>query len=217
MEIIWYGHSCFRIKDRDATIVTDPFSGEIGLEEPRIKADVVTISHSHPGHSNTRVVPRAAYVIDGPGEYEVGGVFITGLATYHDAKKGSETGRNTIFAFELDGMTVCHLGDLGHLPTQATTEALGEISVLLVPVGGGSLRASQAAELVGALEPRIVIPMHYRLDGLKFALDPVSKFLKEMGTGPVEPIESLKIGAKDLPESTQVVLLQPRFKGKADE
>lgn len=211
MDITWYGHACFRIKDRTATIVTDPFDKSIGLSVPSLRAEVVTVSHDHPGHSNTKAVKGDPFVIDGPGEYEISGAFITGISTYHDARNGKDRGKNTVFILELEDLTVCHLGDLGHLPTQSQVEAIGDISVLLIPVGGVStLKVSQVAEAISLLDPSIVVPMHYRLPGLAFKLDPVDKFLKELGLTAVEEQDMLKVSKGSLPEETQVVLLTPK-------
>ena len=211
MDIIWYGHACFRIKDRTATIITDPFDKSIGLSPSGLKGDIVTVSHGHPGHANVKAVKGGPFVIDGPGEYEVNNVFITGIRSFHDDGSGREWGKNTIFIFEMDGLRVCHLGDLGHIPNQSQVEALGDISVLLIPVGGGtSLKASQATEVVSLLEPGIVVPMHYMLAGLTYKLDPVSKFLRELGVTAVEEQDALKVSASSLPEETLVVLLRPK-------
>jgi len=208
MEITWYGHACFRLRDRNATIITDPYGPGIGYTLPRVRADIVTISHAHPGHSYVAGVKGKPRVFDGPGEYEVSGVFITGIPTYHDKKKGAERGKNTAFLFEFNGLSVCHLGDLGHIPTQSQVEALSQVDVLLIPVGGVStINAAQAAEVVSLLEPRVVIPMHYKTKALNVKLAPLSKFLKAMGLGKLPEQDSLKITASTLPEETQVVLL----------
>lgn len=212
MDILWYGHACFRIKDRTATIITDPFDKSIGLSPVGLKGDIVTVSHAHPGHANVKAVKGNPFVIDGPGEYEISGVFITGISSYHDTRSGREYGKNTIFVFEMDGLRICHLGDLGHIPSQSQVEAIGDIHVLLLPVGGGaSLKASQATEVVSLLEPSIVVPMHYRLSGLAMKLDPVSKFLKELGIASAEEQDMLKVSVSTLPEETQVVLLRPKL------
>jgi len=163
MDITWYGHSCFRLSDRGVVIVTDPPSDELGYQRPRIRANVVTISHEHPGHNNRIGFRGGPRFFDGPGEYEVGGVFITGIATYHDGRRGASRGRNTVFVFDFGGLTVCHLGDLGHVLSQSQAEALSEVDVLLIPVGGlHTLDATKAAEVISLVEPRIVIPMHYK-------------------------------------------------------
>ena len=208
MEITWYGQSCFRLRDRLATVITDPYDKSIGYILPRMRADIVTVSHGHPDHNYVRGVKGEPKIIDGPGEYEVRGVFITGIPTFHDRKKGVSRGRKTVFLFDFEGLTVCHLGDLGHVPTRSQVEALSDIDVLLIPVGSVStINAAQAAEVISLLEPRLVIPMHYKTRVLKVKLDPVSKFLKEMGLSNLATQERLKVTKSTLPEETQVLLL----------
>ena len=211
MDITWYGHSCFRLGERGMVVVTDPFGDEMGYSRPRIRADVVTISHEHPGHNNRVGFRGGPRFFDGPGEYEVKGVFITGVATYHDGRRGAVRGRNTVFVFEFDGVTVCHLGDLGHVPTQSQLEALSDVDVLLIPVGGlHTLSVPRAAEVISLIEPRLVIPMHYKTPVEKARLQKVDKFLKEMGLAPTPPRPELRVTKSSLPEGTQVVLLDYR-------
>lgn len=208
MEITWYGQSCFRLRDRLATVITDPYDKGIGYTLPRVRADIVTVSHDHPDHNYVKGIKGQPKIIVGPGEYEVRGVFITGVPTFHDRKKGASRGRNTVFLFDFDGLTVCHLGDLGHVPTQSQVEALSDIDVLLIPVGSVStINAAQAAEVISLLEPRLVIPMHYKTKALEVKLDSVSKFLKEMGLSKLATQESLKLTKSGLPDETQVMLL----------
>jgi L-ascorbate metabolism protein UlaG (beta-lactamase superfamily) len=194
-----------------ATVVVDPFDNKsIGYFPLRLKADIVAISHEAPGHNNTDAVRGAEHVIRGPGEYEIGGVFITGVQTDSPgpSKKGKEPLRNTLYVFDYEGLTVAHLGDLSEVPTQAEIEALGTVNVALVPVGaGGALGAAKAAEVVSLLEPNIVIPMHYSTPDVKLSLDPLSKFLKEMGVGKLESQASLKVTTSSLPEETRVTVL----------
>lgn len=209
MEITWYGMSCFRITERKcATIVTDPYAADMGLGELKLKADVVTISHDAPGHNFTQVVSGVEHTLNGPGEYEIGSVFITGVPTK------SRNGRfnNIIYVFDYNGLTVAHLGDIGDVPSQKQIEDLELVNVLLVPVGAGtSLNAAKAAELVSMIEPNIVIPMHYELPGLKPKLDPLEKFLKEMGATDAKRESSFKATSADsLPEETEVVVLVPK-------
>jgi L-ascorbate metabolism protein UlaG (beta-lactamase superfamily) len=212
MEITWYGHSCFRLTERNlATVVTDPFDNKtIGYFPLKLKADIVTVSHDAPGHNNTETVKGSSHVITGPGEFEIGGVFITGVQTDGGgpSKKAKDQTRNTLYVFDYDGLTVAHLGDLKQLPPQTEIEALGTVNVALVPVGGGGgLNAAKAAEVISLLEPNIVIPMHYATSDVKLPLDPLNKFLKEMGLGKQESQPSLKVSRSGLPEETHVIIL----------
>lgn len=212
MEIAWHGYSCFRLTERNsASIVTDPFNKSIGLASPRLKADVVTISHDAPGHSNSNNV-KGARTITGPGEYEIGGAFITGVNTSSNKQEeNSETSPNTAYVIDYDSASVCHLGDMNAIPSQTQIEALGTVDVLLVPVGGGKgLNAAQAAEIISLIEPSIVVPMHYRVGKVKVKLDPLSRFLKEMGLGKVNSEPNLKVIRSGLPEETQVRVLEPK-------
>ena len=208
MDITWFGHSCFRLSDRGVTVVTDPPGDDMGYDRPRIRADVVTISHEHPGHNNRIGFRGGPKFFDGPGEYEVKGVFITGIATYHDTRSGASRGRNTVFLFEFDGVTICHLGDLGHVPTQAQVEALSSVDVLLIPVGGlHTIDPSKASEVISLIEPLLVVPMHYKTRVEKAKLQTVNKFLKEMGLSPMPAQPELKVTKSSLPSETQIVVL----------
>ncbi len=213
MEITWYGHSCFRLTERNfAAVVTDPFdSKSIGYGPLKLKADIVTVSHDAPGHNFTDGVKGFSHTIDGPGEFEIGGVFITGVQTdsgSNNHKKKKDAARNTLYVFDYDGITVAHLGDLQQVPSQAEIEALGTVNVALVPVGGGGgLNAAKAAEVVSLLEPNLVVPMHYSTPAVKVSLESLNKFLKEMGLGKTEAQPSLKVTRSGLPEETRVVVL----------
>jgi L-ascorbate metabolism protein UlaG (beta-lactamase superfamily) len=214
MEITWYGHSCFRLTERGlATVVTDPFdSRAVGYEPLKLKGDIVTVSHNTPGHNFISAVKGDAHLIDGPGEFEIGGVFITGIQTNGHAKKEVEEIRNTLYLLDFNGINVLHLGDLNRIPTQTEVEAFGPVHVALVPVGaGGSLTANKATEIISLLEPNIVIPMHYATPATGttvLQLEPLSKFLKEMGLGSVETVSSLKVpNVGSLPDETKVVVL----------
>jgi L-ascorbate metabolism protein UlaG (beta-lactamase superfamily) len=209
MEITWYGHSCFRLAERGVAIVTDPYSDSLGYARPRIRADVVTISHDHPGHNQRIGFRGGPRFFDSPGEYEVKDVFITGIAAYHDGKHGSVRGRNLIFLLDFGGLTVCHLGDLGHIPDQKQVEALSDVDVLLVPVGGvHTLDAPKAAEVISLVEPEIVIPMHYKTPLEKAKLEGLDKFFKEMGLAPASPQPVFAVTKSSLPDETQVVVLE---------
>jgi L-ascorbate metabolism protein UlaG (beta-lactamase superfamily) len=210
MEIVWYGHSCFRFIERGmAAVVTDPFDSEvIGYEPLKLRADIVTVSHEAPGHNFVSAVKGAMHKLTGPGEFEIGGVFITGVQTDTNNKKNADRPRNTLFLFDFDGLTIAHLGDLSQVPSQSEVEALGTVNVALVPVGSGNgLNAAKAAEVISLLEPNIVIPMHYANQAGKLELDPLSKFLKEMGLTTHETVPGLKITRSGLPDETKVIVL----------
>jgi len=212
MEITWYGLSCFRLAERGlATVVADPYDHLVaGYEALKLRADIVTISHDAPGHNYTGAVKGKNHVITGPGEFEIGDVFITGVQTNGHGKRTSDEPRNTLYVFDYQGVNVAHLGDLRRVPSQTEIEALGNVHVALVPVGGGGgLNAAKAVEVISLLEPGIVIPMHYATTTGSLKLAPVSKFLKEMGLGDIEPQPSLKVTRSSIPEETRVVVLSP--------
>ena len=210
MEITWYGHSCFRLAERGmATVVCDPFDFEtVGYSPLKLKADIVTSSHDAPGHNCLSAVKGYSHAITGPGEFEIGSVFITGVQMDGQGKKAEEKPRNTLFVFDYMGITVAHLGDMRSVPPQNEIETLGTVNIVLVPVGGGSgLNAAKAAEIVSLLEPNIVIPMHYSTPATKVLLDPLNKFLKEMGMHEAETVPSLKVTKTSLPDETKLVVL----------
>jgi L-ascorbate metabolism protein UlaG (beta-lactamase superfamily) len=211
MDITWYGHSCFRISERgQVAVVTDPYGDELGLPSLKVKGDIVTVSHRKPGHDNVEAVKGETYILSGPGEYEIGGVFVYGIGmNYVDEGVVQE---NVAYLIQYGNLSVLHLGDLAHIPEQSTIEALGAVHVALVPVGGGnSLRANLAAEVIALIEPNYIVPMHYALPGLNVELDPVDKFLKEMGVSKVQEEDILKVSASALPEQPQVVVLRPQI------
>lgn len=211
MDITWYGHSCFKIIERGKlSVITDPYSDTIGLPVPKLKADVVTISHDSPGHNFLESVKGYSYALAGPGEYEIGGVFISGIALHYTDENNARP--NVAYLVNYDSLTVLHLGDLAHIPAQSTIQDLGEVNVLLVPVGGGNgLRAAQAAEVIALIEPNYIVPMHYELPGLALPLDSVEKFLKTMGVSKVIEDDLLRLTAGTLPEQPQVVVLRPQL------
>lgn len=214
MEIVWYGHSCFRLSERRlASVVTDPYDHtQVGFGPLNLKADIVTVSHDAPGHNYVKAVRGKPRLIRGPGEYEIGGVFIIGVRTNGKRRKPDEP-QNTLYVLEFNGVYVAHLGDIRRVPSQAEVEALGTVHVALVPVGGGGgLNASKAAEVISLLEPGIVIPMHYAHPAARVRLDPLQKFLKEMGISkPPAPQEKLVVSQSSIPTETRVVVLEPRL------
>ena len=202
------GHSCFRIKGNQAVIITDPFPPDLGYSLGKQTASIVTVSHQHPSHSYIDEINGEPRIITGPGEYEISGVLIIGIATFHDSVRGQTRGKNTVYLMEIDGISICHLGDLGHVLSSDQVEELGDIDVLLLPVGGVStINAAMAAEVIRQVEPKAVIPMHYKTPSLKRELDPVDDFLREMGVGQIEPRNKLSVSRTNLPPSTQVFLL----------
>lgn len=217
MEITYLGHACFRLKGRLGTVITDPYEAKVGWSLPNVSADVITVSHNHFDHNNVKAVRNTArrdhpFIIDAAGEYEVGGISVFGVNSYHDSEEGTHRGSNLIFNIFFDELRVCHLGDLGTLPTPEQFESIGGVDVLLCPVGGQTtIDAAQATQIIRKLEPSIVIPMHYRTDKHDQAifgqLDGVEKFFKEMGVTPVAQ-DKLFLESAKLPEETQVVWLQ---------
>lgn len=209
MEIVWYGLSCFRMSERRmATVVTDPYDKSLGLPELKLKADVVTVSHDAPGHNNVKAVKGKRRVISGPGEYEIGDVFIMGIPMAPKTNKDENARINMIYVYDYHGLTVAHLGDLAYVPSQSQIEHLGAVDIAMVPVGGGkALTPSQAAEVISLIEPSIVIPMQYKTDSVTLKLGKVDRFLSEMGITKQEPLPELKVSKSSLSPETQVVLL----------
>lgn len=208
MEITWLGHSCFRLRSREGVVLTDPCPPSSGYSIGKPTADIVLISHDHPNHSYRKAVGGTPVFIAAPGEYEIAGIFIAGIPTYHDGQSGALRGKNTTYVIEMDDVRLCHLGDLGHIPTPEQVEEMSGVDVLLVPVGGhNTIDASAAAEVVSILEPRVVIPMHYKTDKETASLEPLQKFLKEMGVASVEPMPKVALTRNSLPLEMQVTVL----------
>lgn len=206
------GHASFLIKSKDISIVTDPFDPQkVGFPFPKIEVDIVTISHDHSDHNNLVGVSGSPKAILGPGEYEIKGAVIFGIESDHDAKGGKERGQNTIYLFELEDLKLAHLGDLGRKLNAGEVEALGDVDVLFIPVGGVyTIDAETAAEVVTQLEPKIVIPMHYQTPDLKLSkdLETVESFLEEMGAKDVRREKKFKVAKSSLPDETQVIVLE---------
>jgi L-ascorbate metabolism protein UlaG (beta-lactamase superfamily) len=208
LDINWLGHSCFRIKGKEGSVITDPCNPASGYSLSKLKADIVTLSHNHPGHSYIEAVEPGFREINGPGEYEFKSIFISGLSTFHDNEKGNLRGKNTVFIMEIDGVTLCHLGDIGHSPVPDLEEELGDIGVLFIPVGGlNTIDSNIAAEIVRSLAPKIVIPMHYKTPVVTRDLEPVDKFLKKLGVKDIVSQPKLVVNRSTLPLNSQVVIL----------
>lgn len=205
MEIIWLGHCCFRIRAKEATVVTDPCDKSTGYTIGRPTADLVTVSVDDKAHNYVDGVAGSPRVIAGAGEFEVVGTSIVGVATPRD--KEHKTG-NVAYVIELEELRIGHLGAIGAIPTSEQVEEMGAVDILLVPVGGGdSLDGPPAAATIALIEPRLVIPMHYKTDAEKSALDPLDRFLKEMGAKNPETHAKIAVTRSSLPEETQVLVL----------
>jgi len=197
-----------KIGSDNITLTTDPFNEKTGLKPPNFETDIITVSHDHYDHNNTKSLRGDKFIIDSAGEYDVKGILIYGVESYHDEVEGKERGKNIIFRIEMDNISITHLGDLGHKLNSKQLEILTGTDILLIPVGGKyTLDAKKAVEVTSQIEPRIVIPMHYKTPNLTFNIDGVDKFIKEIGIKPTEE-EKLKISKRDLPqEDMELVIL----------
>lgn len=211
MVITWYGQSCFKIQSGETVVFTDPFDKEIGLTPPRGQANIVTVSHEHYDHNNSEALSGNPLVVKGPGEYESLGVEIKGVFSFHDDKEGKERGVSTIYTIEIEGIKICHLGDLGQSKlTAEQVEEIDGVDILMIPVGGTyTIDGETAVDIINQIEPRIVIPMHYKIPGLSVKMDGVETFLKEMGVAKRDVVDKLTLKKKDLPEEDmQVVVMR---------
>ena len=214
MENSWLGHSCFQLRGKNVTLITDPFSPQPGHSLGKVSASIVTVSHNHPGHNYVMGIGGNPRVVRGPGEYEISDVLITGVASYHDSKRGQERGRNTIYVIHMDDLVICHLGDLGHTLQEEQLEEVADADILLIPIGGqNTINAAQAAEVISQVEPHIAIPMHYHPsapEGVRDSLSPLDKFCREMGVEMMNTQSKLIVTRSTLPAETQVVILTQR-------
>jgi L-ascorbate metabolism protein UlaG (beta-lactamase superfamily) len=210
MIVSYLGHACFKLRGKKTTLVTDPYDQSVfGKLMPKTKADIVTISHAHHDHSYTGRIIGNPFIIRGPGEYEIKGVEILGIPSFHDKKQGSERGTNTIYIYRMDGLKLCHLGDLGQKLTDKQIEKLDSVDVLMIPVGGVyTIDAKEAVSVIEQLEPAIVIPMHFKTKDLTFKLDPLDKFLEEVGLKDLKAEKSLTVSASSLPEEREIIWLK---------
>jgi len=213
MEISYLGHSSFRIKGGKATLITDPYDdSQLGMKIAKVEADIITVSHQHSDHNAVNLIKGNPFIIWEPGEYEIKGVSILGYPSFHDSQKGQERGENTIYLIEMDGLRICHLGDLGEDLNEEKLEEIGAVDILMIPVGGYyTIEPKRAAELVTKIEPLIVLPMHFKrekMGGSLAKLTKVEDFLKEMAVAKTSPLPKLLISKDKLPEERQVVLLE---------
>ncbi|MBI2669838.1 MAG: MBL fold metallo-hydrolase [Candidatus Yanofskybacteria bacterium] len=210
MTISWYGQACFRLESKGVSVLIDPFSKEIGLRPPRLNDQIFLVTHEHYDHNNVKEVPPESFVIHGPGEYEKSGVYVEGISSYHDNVQGTQRGLNTIYMIRAEDMRLCHLGDLGQAKlNDEQIEQIGDVDILFIPVGGKyTIDGKEAVEVIKQIEPKIIVPMHYKITGLNIDVDGPQKFFKEIGIKP-EEVESYRIAAKNLPtEEMKLVMFK---------
>ena len=212
MDIKYLGHASFFIKSKDARVITDPYDSSIGIKFPKMEADIVTVSHPHGDHNNVAGVTGNPLVLDWPGEFEKNGVRMFAYKSYHDKQKGAERGENILFKFEIEGMSILHCGDLGFVPDNGFLEEIGEVNILMVPVGGFyTIDPDEAIALIKKIEPNMVIPMHYNNEGLKQEtfgkLASLNDFLAKIGVTENVPVPKLTVKKDDFGEEMKVVTM----------
>ncbi len=212
MVITWYGQACFKIQSGDTVVAIDPFGKEIGLTSPRFRADVALVTHAHPDHANTNSLGGGPFIISGPGEYEVKGVNVIGIETFHDSSSGAMRGKNTLYVIDMEEIRLLHMGDFGESELRTETlDAVGDVDIVMIPVGGTyTIDGKAAAKIVRQIEPAYAIPIHFRIPGLALALEPADAFLKEMGAAGNSPQEKLVIRRKDIVpgKKTEIIILK---------
>jgi len=209
MEITWLGQSCFKIQGKETTIVIDPYDPKLGLKLPKkLSADLLLVTHDHYDHNYIKGVSGDPYLINTPGEFEARGTLVTGIELYHDKTQGSERGKTTAYVIELDGIKICHLGDIGQNLSDEEVEKLGDIDILMIPVGGVyTINAEEAAKIIGEIEPKIIIPMHYKIPCLVEPLESIEKFTEKV-KAKTEKTDVLKIKENGLPQERSVSVLK---------
>ncbi len=221
MNIIWHGQSCFKIttqgqKNKEkVNIIIDPYDDSVGLKIPKVEGDIFLFTHNHNDHNNRSVAGKDSFIIDSPGEYELKDIFIEGILSFHDEQKGKERGLNTIYTIEAEEIRICHLGDFGEIElSDKQLQQIGEVDILMIPVGGNyTIDAKTATKIITQVEPRIVVPMHYKIDGLKLDIDELEQFLKAIGQKSVEKEEKISIQKKTMPiGEMKIIPLLPQIK-----
>lgn len=208
MQIKWYGHSCFRIvANSGISIVMDPFDERVGYYVPSIDADIITISHDHYDHNNTAAVRSEHVLVNDDGDSYIKGIKITGFRTFHDDVGGAKRGDNIIFNVNIDGAKICHLGDLGHEPDEEIFKNIKDTDILLIPVGGTfTINSDQAYKIATKISPKIIIPMHYKTDKLRFDVEPVDNFIKYFDNVSMLNTSELVVNEDKLISSNQVIV-----------
>ncbi|MBP8718242.1 MAG: MBL fold metallo-hydrolase [Candidatus Atribacteria bacterium] len=209
MEIRWLGHSCFLITNqRGINILTDPFDGTLGYRMTKEKINIITISHEHYDHNNTMGIKGKPVVLKGPVNRDTHKIIFKGINSYHDSVFGEYRGNNTIFIIKTDEMVLCHLGDLGHLLDRGQLEEINQVDILFIPTGGYyTINHIQADQVIEQIKPKIVIPMHYKTDAIKWSIDPVSFFLDKKQNVKIIKEKTLSIDYQSLPEKTTIYVL----------
>lgn len=201
MNIIWYGLNCFKVQSKEIVLITDPFNSDTGIKSFQGQADIVTISQSEDGYDNVKSIKGVPFVIKSAGEYDIKGISILGISTFGNNKDKKKKEENIIYVYEVEGIRICHLGILNGMLSNSDLEKIGQIDILLVPVGGTiTINGEKADEVINIIEPKVVIPMHYRTKGVTLKIDDASKFLKEMGVTANEKIQKFSVKKKELPE-----------------
>jgi len=209
MKIRCFGHSCFYLTSKSGTrILTDPFAPSVGYKVPDVEADIVTVSHNHYDHNNVKAVKGDLVVYNKEGLYESKDIRIKGISTYHDEFKGKKRGSNIVFSIKIDGINVCHLGDLGHIPDDLQITEIGEVDILLIPVGGTfTVDSAQAKRVVELLKPKVIIPMHYKTPELSFKLEAVEDFTNLFDSSRIKKAENLELDIESLKDYEGNILL----------
>jgi L-ascorbate metabolism protein UlaG (beta-lactamase superfamily) len=215
MEITYFGLNAVRLRGREATVMIDPYEPKLGLSPVRLNVQIVIFSHDDSTHFSLQGLSGDPHLVTGAGEFEIKGVAMQGTQTYHDARKGAERGKNFVYTIEIDDLRCVHLGHLGHALGEDQLESIGsKIDVLFVPIGGGShINSAQATDIVNQIEPRLVVPISYKLPGLTLLaqnLEGVETFAKEMGATDLTPQPKLQLSASPTVEETKLVILEPR-------
>ena len=213
MQITYFGHSCFKIKSKNSILITDPFDKYIGFSMPNTEADIVTVSHDHRDHNCFKQIGGSPFVIKAPGEYEIADISVLGFSSYHDKVKGEKRGKNTIYVIRMEEVSLCHLGDLGDKLTEKQLEEINGIDILFIPIGGVyTLDPKEAVTVINQVEPKIVIPMHYKVSGLNSSFDKLATlkdFLQEISQPEIMPEKKLVVSKISLPheEERQIIPL----------
>lgn len=209
MKIKWLGHSCFLLTaDNGVKVLTDPFDSSVGYQVPEVAADIVSTSHEHFDHSYIQAVQGDFVHVNKTGHFSYKGIEITGIAAFHDAENGVQRGKNTIYKFIVDGIHICHCGDLGHVLTSEQVQEIGHIDILLMPVGGFyTIGPEQALEVANLLKPSVIIPMHFKTAVIKFPIEGVESFLQKMGGGQRVGKQEVEFDKASMTSASGVIVL----------